>query len=58
MNGRGGVEFVCGHCGGGSLRIVAVTEKNVRVECLSCGKESVIQRNAVSIPAAKPESQS
>jgi hypothetical protein len=57
-HGRQRVEFVCGHCAGRSLRIVAVAEKNVRVECLSCGKESMIERDAASRPAAKPPTQS
>jgi transcription elongation factor Elf1 len=54
----GGVEFVCAHCDGKSLRIVKVAEKIVRVECLSCGKESAIQRNDNSMQRDKPQSKS
>jgi hypothetical protein len=53
-----GVEFVCAHCGGRSLRIVKVAEKVVRVECLSCSKESAIQRGADSIERVNPPSKS
>jgi hypothetical protein len=52
------VEFVCEHCGAGSLRIVGVTDKTVRVECLSCGKESAIERGADPEPLAKPSTKS
>ena len=52
------MEFVCGHCGAGALRIVVVTEKWVRVECVLCGKESAIERKADSVPVAKPATQS
>jgi predicted RNA-binding Zn-ribbon protein involved in translation (DUF1610 family) len=43
------VEFVCGHCGAKSLRLVDTSEKIVKVECLSCGKESVVERAASSV---------
>ena len=52
------VEFVCGHCGAGALRIIGVTDKAVRVECLSCGKESTIERRAESLPVSKPPTES
>jgi predicted RNA-binding Zn-ribbon protein involved in translation (DUF1610 family) len=52
------VEFVCEHCGGRSLRIVSVADKSVRVECLSCGKESMIERDAASTPAIQPQTES
>ena len=55
--GEARVEFVCGHCGGRSLRIVDVAEKNVRVECISCRKESVIERDTVQMPAEKSPTQ-
>jgi len=55
------LEFACEHCDAGSLRIVAVTEKTVKVECLMCGQESTIPRREpprmlVAKPhAAQPE---
>jgi transposase-like protein len=49
-----GVEFVCGHCGANSLRLIGVSEKVVRVDCLSCGKESTVERGAGSTSPAKP----
>jgi len=52
------VEFVCGHCGGASLWLVDASESIVKVECLSCGKESVVERAAAgSMPPAKPRPQ-
>lgn len=47
------MEFVCGHCGGASLWLVDASEKIVKVECLSCGKESVVERATGSMPPAK-----
>jgi predicted RNA-binding Zn-ribbon protein involved in translation (DUF1610 family) len=52
------VEFVCKHCGSKSLWLVAVDGKNVKVECLSCGKQSVINRAAAPRPLTKPPTQS
>jgi len=52
------VEFVCGHCGAGALRLVDVSEKIVKVECLSCGKESVVERQADSAPVIKSPTES
>jgi len=40
----GGVEFVCGHCASRSLWLVAVNQEHVTVECLTCGKQSTIDR--------------
>jgi len=37
--------------------IVDVAEKNVRVECISCRKESVIERDTVQMPADKSPTQ-
>jgi hypothetical protein len=34
------VDFLCGYCGANSLRLVGVTEKTVRVDCLSCGRRT------------------
>jgi transcription elongation factor Elf1 len=48
------MEFICAHCGGGSLGIVDVADKIVTVECLSCGKEFVIEREVVSTPPVPP----
>jgi len=48
------VQFACRHCGAGALRIAAVTETWVRVECLLCGKESAIERRADSVPVVRP----
>ena len=45
---------MCGTCGGRSLRIVAVVATKVRVEYLTCGKESAIKRTTDSTPTAKP----
>jgi hypothetical protein len=53
-HGRHGVEFVCGHCGANSLRLIGVSEKVVRVDCLSCGKESMAERAASSTSPASP----
>ena len=43
------VEFVCGHCGGKSLWLVAVKQ-----ECLTCGKQSIVDRSAKPPPANLP----
>jgi len=53
QRGRG-VEFVCAHCGDRSLRIAQVLEKQVKVECLSCGKESMVARDRSTTPAVTP----
>jgi predicted RNA-binding Zn-ribbon protein involved in translation (DUF1610 family) len=53
-----GVEFVCEHCGATALRIGVVTDKTVKIECLSCGKESAIERRADSAPVVKPLTES
>ena len=53
-HGRHGVEFVCEHCGSESLWLVDASEKIVKVECMSCGKESVVERVAGPTPPAKP----
>jgi len=52
------VEFVCEHCGATALRIGVVTDKTVKIECLSCGKESAIERRADSAPVVKPLTES
>jgi hypothetical protein len=52
------VEFVCEHCSGKSLRLIEVADRNVGVECLSCGKESMVKRDAASTPAAQPQTES
>jgi len=52
-HGEARVEFVCEHCGAGALRLVAVLDKTVRVECLSCGKESIFERRVEPTPMAE-----
>jgi len=52
-----GMEFVCSHCDGRLLGIVDIGDKTITVECLSCGKESVIERKVVSMPSAEPPAQ-
>jgi transcription elongation factor Elf1 len=49
-----GVEFACGHCGGRSLWFVAVKQEHVTVECLTCGKQSTIDRAGAPRPANPP----
>jgi len=52
------MELVCEHCGVGALRIVAVKDKTIRIECVMCGKESTIQREPAPmlIENARPTS--
>ena len=57
-HGEARVEFACEHCGAGALRLVAVVDKTVRVECLSCGKESIFERRAEPTPMAKSPTES
>ena len=52
------MEFVCEHCGAGALRLVDVSKKIVKIQCMSCGKESMVERDAVSMPVAKPQTDS
>ena len=47
------MEFVCPHCDGRLLGIADIGDKTITVECLSCGKESVIERKVVSTPPVK-----
>jgi DNA-directed RNA polymerase subunit RPC12/RpoP len=48
------VEFMCGYCGGKSLWLVAVNQEHVTVKCLTCGKQSTIDRAAKPPPANLP----
>jgi transcription elongation factor Elf1 len=48
------MEFVCGHCGSRSLWLVAMKDEHVTVECLTCGKQSAIDRAAAPVPANPP----
>ena len=36
------MKFLCPHCENGAMRIVAVDGSAVRIECLRCGRESVL----------------
>jgi len=53
--GKQRMEFACEHGNAGSLRIIAVADKTVRVECLSCGRESMIQRGDPPMQVADPQ---
>jgi hypothetical protein len=37
------MKFLCAHCANGSMRIVAVDGSAVRIECLRCGQESLLE---------------
>jgi len=37
------MKFLCPHCANGAMRIVAVDGSAVRIECLRCGRESVLE---------------
>jgi hypothetical protein len=37
------MKFLCVHCANGSMRIVAVDGSAVRIECLRCGQESLLE---------------
>jgi len=52
------MEFVCEHCGAGAVRIVAVTDETIKVECVMCGKESIIQREPAPMLVATTQPQS
>jgi uncharacterized protein (DUF983 family) len=45
------MKFLCPHCGNGAMRILFVGESAVGIECLRCGKDSVLQTPP---PAAAP----
>ena len=47
------MEFVCVHCGAKALRIVAVVDKTVTVECLACGKKSTFEHQTEPAPVTK-----
>ena len=45
------MEFVCQHCFSRLMWFVAVKDDHVTVECLTCGKQSTIDRTAAPLPA-------
>jgi len=51
------MDFACEHCGAKALRVVAVAEKSVRFECLSCRKETTFERQLELAPVAKSVSE-
>ncbi|HUL07838.1 MAG TPA: hypothetical protein VLV76_16070 [Candidatus Acidoferrum sp.] len=46
------MKFLCPHCENGAMRIVAVAGSTVRIECLRCGRESVLETEATAPGAA------
>jgi hypothetical protein len=44
------VEFRCGHCGGGSMLIHSVDDEAIRIECLKCGQDTILERDPKSTP--------
>ena len=50
-------KFVCEHCGEETLSVIAVSDSDIKAECLSCGKESTFARDAVQMLAFKPPAQ-
>jgi hypothetical protein len=54
----GRICSACEHCGAGALRIVVVADKTITVECLSCDKESAIERRAEPASIAEPPAKS
>ena len=48
------MDFACEHCGAKVLRMVAVAEKTISFECLSCSKETTFERRPKLVPVANP----
>ena len=45
------MEFVCAHCGSSSLWLVAMKHEHVTVECLTCGKQTMLDRATAPVLA-------